>query len=176
MARKTFLYYEVEVSQELRDAHPHEDNVASIMKHQRELYLENNPNDKHAKIIDEFIFACSAYYSFKEGTNTGAIVLEFLNERDYERRKVAVAGLKDHFASIGLNIESDEVVRHLDPIKMLEPGPNDDPNLYWQTKVYFNETLPKERGFSTTCILDELNDVPEEDKPTWIEHWTREIA
>jgi hypothetical protein len=170
MASKTFLYYEVEVSQELRDENPLEDNAASIMKRQRQLYLENNPNDKHAKIIDEFIYACTAFYDFKEGTNTGAIVLEFLNERDYERRKIAVAGLKDHFASIGLNIESNVVVRHLDQDKMLVPGPNDSPNLYWHTKVYFNETLPKEKGFSTICLLEEADG-----EMSWIDHWTRPL-
>ena len=48
-------------------------------------------------------------------------------------------------------------------------GANDDPNSYWQTKVYFNETLPASRGFSK-CLLDEAAE-----GATWMDHWQREL-
>jgi hypothetical protein len=168
MTKKTFYYYEVEIPQELRDNNTEMDVAAQVLKNKRREYIENT-DSKNAKIIEEFIFSCSAYYYFKEGTNIGAISLEFITDRDWDRHQAAVAELKEYFASIGINWTY-EAVRHMDFDGMQVPGENDEPNSYWKTKVYFNETLPKERGFDTVCPLEESDGTM-----TWVEFWTHEL-
>ena len=167
MTKKTFYYYEVEIPQELRDNNTEMDVAAQVLKNKRREYIAET-NSKNAKIIEEFIFSCSAYYNYKEGTNVGAISLEFITDRDWNKHKIAVAELREYFASIGINY-THEVVRHMDFEGMQVPGHDDAPNSYWNTKVYFNETLPKERGFDTVCPLEESDGVM-----TWLEFWTHD--
>ena len=42
-------------------------------------YIEAT-DSKNAKILKDY--ACSAFYGYKEGTNTGAVCLEFITKRD----------------------------------------------------------------------------------------------
>lgn len=170
MTKKVFYYYEVDIPQEVIDAHVPTGGMmvaASILKAKRREYIAKT-NSKNAKIIEEFIFACSAYYGFN-GTRS-AISLEFITDRDWEKHRTAVQELRDYFSSeYGIEYVH-EVKRELAFDGMAVPGENDAPNSYWQTKVYFNETLPAERGFDTTCLLTESDG-----EMSWMEFWTREL-
>ena len=174
MTKKVFYYYEVDIPQNVLDAHAPTGGMmvgASVLKYLRRQYIAET-DSKNAKIIEEFIFACSAYYGFN-GTRS-AISLEFLTERDWERHQSVVQELKDHFAS-EYNIQFVyETKRAIDSEGMLVREEGEEPgtlghNTYWKTKEYFNETLPAERGFDTTCLLEDANGTD-----TWMEYWLRD--
>ena len=175
MTKKVFYYYEVDIPQEVIDAHVPTGGMmvaASILKAKRREYIAKT-NSKNAKIIEEFIFACSAFYGFN-GTRS-AISLEFISERDWQRHRIAVQELRDYFSSeYGIEYVH-EVKRELDFEGMQIPEKNADGSFngdsYWKTKVYFNETLPAARGFDTTCLLAEADG-----EMTWMEHWQSDLA
>lgn len=167
--RKTFLYFEVEVSQSLRDLHNEYDHVGYVINQVLDTMIEET-NSKHAKTLKEMITTCTAHFAYKDDTNTGALCIEFLTKRDYDKREALYSGgITEYFSNAGIEY-SNEVVRHIDIIGMQIIGENDEPDSYWKTKVYFNDTLPKSRGFSTDCMLDEADE-----GVSWINHWTREL-
>lgn len=174
MTKKVFYYYEVDIPQDVIDAHEatgDQMTAASVLKYIRRQYIADT-DSKNAKIIEEFIFACSAYYGFN-GTRS-AVSLEFLTDRDFDRHQTVLQEFKDHLAS-EYNIQYVyETKRAIDSEGMLVREEGDEPgtlgnNTYWKTKEYFNETLPAERGFATTCLLEDANGTE-----TWMEYWLRD--
>ena len=165
-----FYYYEIDIPQEVIEAHRPTGgmmNGASILKAKRREYISKT-NSKNAKIIEDFVFACSAFYGFN-GTRS-ALCLEYINERDWERHQEAVKELKDYFLNeYGIKYVF-ELKRKLDITTMRERDESsDEPDMYWKTKVYFNETLPASRGFDTTCgLLEYDGDL------SWIDYWVRD--
>lgn len=170
MTKKVFYYYEIEVPTALKDEYTVD--VGSVILKEKLLEYVETTGSKNSKILKDFIFANVAY--FKWNGNKGAVSLEFLTERDWERHQTVLQEFKDYLAS-EYNIQYVyEAKRFIDTEGMLvreegsEPGTlgNDS---YWKTKEYFNETLPAERGFDTTCVLDTANGTE-----TWMEYWVRE--
>ena len=171
--QKTFLYFEVEVSQSTREAHnanPAEDNVGFVIAQTLDQMIEGrHPQTKLATTLQEFVHACKATFAYKDDTNTGAICLEFLTRRDYDRREAIWQELSEYFSNEGITVTHD-VVRHIDINKMKITGLNNEADSYWKTKIYFNETLPVSRGFSTECLLDDAAE-----GATYMDYWTREL-
>ena len=163
MTKKVFYYYEMEKPNDVGNP---EQTFGEFLREKLDEHIDAT-NLKESMIIREFIFANISWF-YKEA-NTMAAVLEFISDRDWNKHATCIAPFRNWLEEKYNVRVTHEVSRDLDYDGMQEPGPDDAPNSYWNTKVYFNETLPAERGFDTVCPLEESDGTM-----TWIEFWTRE--
>lgn len=167
MTKKVFYYYEMEIPTALKDEYAVEAG-STILKEKLKEYVELT-NDKNSRIIQDFIFSNIAFFKWNE--NKAAVSLEFMTERDYEKHQICINNFMEWMRDTHNIVMVHDVARMLDYSGMQEVDwKTDEPNSYWKTKVYFNETLPAERGFDTTCLLEESDGTM-----TWVEFWTREL-
>lgn len=127
-------------------------NAGDVIGHQRILLDQHisETDSKKSKVAKEFVFASTKIHDKVEDTQ--AVTLEFMNKRQYDTYKTAIAPFREWVSeTYGVEYSFEKVSNtNIDAARANIGVDELDGNVsyYDSMKEYMLETLPKARGFA----------------------------
>ena len=139
-SNKTFYYMEISAP-----------NAGDIIGHQRMLLDQHisETDSKKSKVAKEFVFASTKIHDKVDDTQ--AVTLEFMNKRQYDTYRTAIAPFREWVSeTYGVEYSFEKTsTTDIEAARILVVDEDTTKLSYYdEMKEYMIETLPKARGFA----------------------------